>query len=439
MPKKAASEVAVGLFVVIALGLGVGIILWLGVAEVFAPDGQVLTLYAPQDTGPMGLKPGYDVNFGDEKIGKVTRISVDPEKRRTLYTVQLLRTDLKVRADGQAAVDSPPLGMPKLVIYDLGTSDTLADEQNPIRLRPGGLTQAMSDLASITAQLKQIASGVQKELDPNRAEALLAKIHNVVDDLKLASTDVATIAGSIQQQTDVDQANSLLAKIHKSVQDVNYITGNLRREADPNVSETMLAKLHASLDHVNQVTGDVRDVIAETRPKVSKIMDSVVKTTDKIETYVSKDVAEILAKVRQANTKILEIAGDFADVSKETKQIIVLNRDNIDRIIDDMAQVADNLKATSKEIRRNPWRLIHKPDRKEIQTQDIYDAARAFSEGASSLTRAMSKLQNLHEEYPKGIDPDNPELPKIRKELNQSFDRFQKVEQALWKELGKQK
>jgi ABC-type transporter Mla subunit MlaD len=439
MPKKATSEVAVGLFVIIALGLGVGIILWLGAAEVFAPDGQVLTLYAPQEAGPMGLKPGYDVNFGDEKIGKISRISVDVEKRRTLYTVQLLRTDLKVRADGQAAVDSPPLGMPKLVIYDLGDSDTLAGEQNPIRLRPGGLTQAMNDLASITVQLKNIATTVQDELDPDRAEALLAKIHTIVDDLKLASADVATIAGSIEQQTDADQADSLLAKISKSVQDVNYITTNLRKETDPNVTETMLAKLHDSLDHVNQVTGDVREMVSETKPKVTRIVDSVVKTTGKIETYVSKDVADILAKVRQANTKILEIAGDFAEVSKETKQIIVLNRDNVDRIIDDMAQVADNLKATSKEIRRNPWRLIHKPDKKEIQTQDIYDAARAFSEGASSLTRAMSKLQNLHQEYPKGIDPNNPELPKIRKQLNQSFDRFQKVEQALWKELGKQK
>ena len=51
----------------------------------------------------------------------------------------------------------------------------------------------------------------------------------------------------------------------------------------------------------------------------------------------------------------------------------------------------------------------------------------------------MSKLKNLHEEYPKGIDPENPELPKIRKQLGESFDRFQKVEQALWKELSKQK
>ena len=438
MAKSTASELAVGVFVVVALALGVGIILWLGAADMLSPEGQTAVFYTPQSSGALGLKEGYDVNLGDQKIGKIIEVRLDAENRRCLYVVRLQRTDIKIRADAKAAVDSPPLGMPKLVVYEIGSAQTLANHENPVELRPGGLAKAMNDLASVTEKLKEIATSVQNELDPDRAEALLAKIHTIVGDLKIASADVVTIAGNVKDETDAGIDTSLMSKLQQSVDNVTYITANLRQETDPNTAATVLAKVHDSLDDVNRVTTDIREMMSETRPKVTKIMDNVVKTTDKIEAYVSKDVAKILADVRAANTKILEIAGDFAAVSEETKQIIVLNRDNIDKIIDDMAQVSDNLKATSKEIRRNPWRLIHKPDEKEIETQALYDAARAYSEGATSLNRALSKVKLLHKEYPKGIDPNNPELPKIRKSLNTTFDRFQKVEQALWKELGKQ-
>jgi ABC-type transporter Mla subunit MlaD len=428
----------VGVFVVIALGLGVGIILWLGVADMFAPEGQVAVFYTPQSAGALGLKEGYDVNLGDQKIGKIIEVRLDAENHRCLYRVRLQRTDIQVRADARAAVDSPPLGMPKLVVYEIGSAEELASEEHPVELKPGGLTKAMTDLASVTDKLKNIAQRVQDELDPDRAEALLAKIHAILGDLQTASSDVVAIAGNVKAETDKSVENSLMAKLRQSMDDVTAITTNLRHETDPNAAAAMLAKVHRSIDDVNRVTSDVREMVSETRPKVTKITDNIVKTTENIEKYVSKDVAKILADVREANTKILKIAADFAAVSEETKQIIVLNRDNIDKIIDDMAQVSDNLKATSTEIRRNPWRLIHKPSEEEIETQVLYDAARAYSDGAASLNRALSKVKALHKEYPKGIDPNNPELPDIRKQLNRTFDRFQKVEQALWKELGKQ-
>lgn len=140
--------------------------------------------------------------------------------------------------------------------------------------------------------------------------------------------------------------------------------------------------------------------------------------------------------MREANTKILKVAGDFSTVSQQVKEIVATNRDNIDEMLDNLALVSVNLKAASEEIRRNPWRLLHNPNRKELRSQNLYAAVRSFSDGAAQLDQAISKLRSLKE-----VKSDAPEYAKARSEilksLMETFDKFHKAEEGLWKELQK--
>ena len=89
----------------------------------------------------------------------------------------------------------------------------------------------------------------------------------------------------------------------------------------------------------------------------------------------------------------------------------------------------------AKEIRRNPWRLLHRPSEKATRTEDIYDAARAFGEGAGQLNDAIARLQAVSQA--KG-DPaiDAATLKKFTEGLQTSFEKFRKVEDALWQRLA---
>jgi ABC-type transporter Mla subunit MlaD len=405
MAKQKYNELTAGLFVIASLVTLVGVIVWLGGAEILRPTGQTAVFYAAEATGSVGLLVGGFVQVGDDQVGKIDKIRFEPDVGRTLYYADISRgdfkvhsEDFKVHSDGKARVAAGLIGGARLIIVDRGTDKApLADDEHPIELG-GGMDQTMSDLATAAEKVSGIADVIKSELDKTQSDAVLAKVHTVIESLKSAAADVAKIAANIRAETDAANEAALLAKIHSSVDDVKEMTA----DAAPKISDTLTAARDAA---------------------------------QKIRKYTDEDIAEILTKLREANTHILKITKNFSKVSEQVKQIVVLNRDNIDEMLDNMTQVSANLKATSKEVRRNPWRLLYQPEEKELRSQNIYDAARAFSNGAEQLDQAITRLTSLAKVHPEGLPTDDPEIQKVREQLTKSFENFAKVEQALWKEL----
>ena len=119
------------------------------------------------------------------------------------------------------------------------------------------------------------------------------------------------------------------------------------------------------------------------------------------------------------------------------KQYGAMRIDNLDEMILHMKSMAGNLNAAAKEVRRNPWRLLAKPAEKETRSQNIYDAARAFAEGAGELDDAVSRMNALRDARPEGVKSDDPDLKKVLTRLEGSFEKFRAVEDKLWEELSK--
>ena len=46
-------------------------------------------------------------------------------------------------------------------------------------------------------------------------------------------------------------------------------------------------------------------------------------------------------------------------------------------------------------------------------------------------------MSGLARAYPRGLPVDDPQLEQIRKQIKEIFTKFNKAEQALWKEFGK--
>ncbi len=376
MPKKHRNEVTAGIFVLLSLVVLVGVVFWLGAAEVFKPTGQRVVFYAPEEAGSLGLLEGGFIQINDANIGKIKEIRYEPAARRTLYLVETNRPDITIHADGQAHVAAGLVGGGKLVVSSRGSADQpLADMDHPVEIT-GGLDRTMANLADSTEKLKIIAGVIAGELSDENADSFLAGIHSIIDDLRNSAADLAAI------------------------------TGNVRPEMDPEKPDSMLAKLKQTATSAAEATG-------------------------RIEQYSKEDVAEILTTLHQANTEILQAARNFSELSEQARQMVAMNRTNIDEMIDNMTIVSANLKSASKEIRRNPWRLIYRPKPGEIANQNIYDAARAFSSGAEQLDQAIAKLKSL----PEGIAADAPEVLHIRKQIEATFANFSQAEQALWKEL----
>ena len=188
-----------------------------------------------------------------------------------------------------------------------------------------------------------------------------------------------------------------------------------------------MAKVHTSIDDINHMTGQAKS-------RMPAIVKNVEVTTEKMREYVEYDLAELLISLRQTGTNILKLSQDFRELSQTSREIITMNRDNIDEMIDNMAAVSADLKAAAREIRRNPWRLLYRPKEGEVETQDLFDAARSFAVGAEQLDQALAKLKAAD---PETLGPE--QMKRIRVHLEQSFERFNRAEQTLWKEMNKRR
>jgi ABC-type transporter Mla subunit MlaD len=316
----------------------------------------------------------------------------------------------------------------------------------------GGLDQVMTRINVMAENFEKASNMIRQELEPNQAGGLLAGIYGVVKKIDGAADALGRIVGNVEGEMAAADANSLVGRLHRSAGDINAATASLAHQMDPNAGVTIVARLGRALTSVDaQLDPNVNDslmrkvraaaddlagMLADTRPKVQETMTSVSGAARNIEAYTKKDLGEILASLREANTRILKIVGDFSTVSEQAKQILATNRDNIDETLDNLAVVSINLKAASEEIRRNPWRLLYNPDRKELRSQNLYAAVRSFSDGAAQLDQAIAKLRGLKE-----VQSDTPEYAKARqailKSLTETFDKFHKAEDGLWKELQK--
>lgn len=425
MAKNKRNEVAAGVFVVIALSLTLGVVVWLGASDLLKAGGQIVYFSAPSSDGPAGLQEGSDVMFGDRAIGKITRIDIRPDQGVCIYQARIDRKDIVVHADANAVILSPVIGSARLGLLRAGTSRDMPDENHPLRLS-GGLNQAMTDLGVATAKLRTIAENMNMELDPNRGDSILAGVRGVVADIKIASGAIARTALNVQGQTDPNSGSSFLSKL-------NALARNLVNQTDASQKDSLVCKIHKSVDDVNAMTADAR-------PKVEKTLTAVQSMSERLDGHVKKDIAELLAKISKAGDNIVTVTDNFVSVSADAKDIVgSVGSDRIREIIDNLTLVSADLKATAREVRRNPWRLMYTPTDKELNTQNVYDSARAFMQGAEQLDLAIRRLNDISKANPQGVKADDPQLKEVRDHLKETFEHFQKVEGSLWKELQKTK
>lgn len=400
MPKTKYSELTAGLFVILGLAVTLAVVLWLGAAELFGPTGQEAFFSVELKDGSKGLEIGGYIKINDKVIGKITDIRLAAGAAHTLYVARIEQPDIKIHADGKATIATGLVGSATLVITSLGDpNEPLTSEQDPIEIT-GGLATAMSDLAGAAGALRDVAEAVKAELDTTSDSALLVRIHEI------------------------------MAKIDAAVDEVVKITKNIRGETNREQSDSLMKKVHDVVDNVGEIAADAK-------PKIEKTLTAAAKTAEKIEAYADEDLGEILADFRKAGTKIVEISNNLRDVSAEAKDALMLNRSKIDEIIENIAIVTANLKATSENVRRRPWLLLHKPKPGELENQNLYDAARAFVAGSEKLNQAAGKLKGLAAARPEGIAATDPVLIEIRKQIEETFESFSTAEQALWKELTK--
>ncbi len=407
-----------GVAVIFMFSLLFALIMFISSGQLNAPSTTPLRVRIASGGTIPQLSVGSFVMYLGQNVGHVTAIDfvedvdpIDPSitDRSFLEVNAQVRADLGLRKDCRITASGPPLGgKGTLAILKRGSNATAQSQDQPI----------YADVRGFDAALDMIA----REFNPNLPGALL---------------------GSLKKQLNVKDKESLVAKIHTSLDDLNDMTRSLSTELSQKVDGRILQKIHASLDKLNTGLSDVSAVVKENRQPIKQSvlsMESAMAIFDKdIATVLaaeleikSKSDQSLLTTIKEAFAKLNESMTEVKTLSKEAKDVVVLNKDRIGEIVENAVQASAHLKQGVKDIKTHPWKVLFKPSDAEKRELHIFNTAREFADAAAGLDDATSRLQSLLKAYDGTIAKDDPNLQKINDALIAASEKFTKAERSLW-------
>jgi phospholipid/cholesterol/gamma-HCH transport system substrate-binding protein len=314
-------SVFVGLFVIVAAAVLIGMVF--AISGVF---GRTVKTYHSYFPFAGGLEPGASVRYaGGPKVGRVEKLSIDPQNPARIDVVFSVQTDLPVKTDSHAKIMSmSPLGDNHLEILPGGAQSALAP--------PGAQlpSDTYIDFNALTAQISDLAP---------QAKQLVQSLNDRAAELKVT----------------IDRVNDLLSNENRANLSATLAnTRGLIEENRPQIKSTI-----QHLDKVSQ--------------KIEPLLDDLRNTSDeanKALTHIDELLGENRDDVRKAVVELRKSLTTLTDITGRIDQTLDVNTENIDELLDNFRRVSQNLKEFTDTIKKRPYTLIRATNPREHRTGD---------------------------------------------------------------------
>ncbi len=403
-----------GLFVLLGIALALVVVFTLAdFDQLFAKQQTIKVSYRVAD-GLMGLKEGATVTIGDQPIGEVTAIKDAPADAEGRIVEQIVSFTIpqryKIFKDAVVELNAPPLGSgTKLNIKSVGSKT--AYDGLPLEGKQAGspLTRNLARDAGIgDRQREQIGQ-------------IIDNVTNITTELR---GNLPKIMSSIQTALDkaqpvVEGAGGAVADLQTALRDTKELVAEVRKRSEQWMDniDTITNKGGSSLTRVDKLLED-KD------PDIRKAVENVRDITQQAKDKTMVQVTELLDR---ANVSVENVKKS----TEELRAFVTGQRPVLERLMANLQLSSDQLKLATVEIRRSPWRLLYTPEEKELETDNLYDAARSFALAAGTLDAATQSLQAVVQK-----NPENKEkIEKMVEHLEALFKRFDEAETEFWKQL----
>lgn len=429
------NNVVAGIFLVSSVILAVAIAFVLSdVGGKFGSKTEYICRF-PTSIGVAGLQPGAEVTFGGLSVGKVRSIHehsrLDPvtgvEVTESLDVVIAVRSDLVLYENAYADLSLPVLGgVSRINIPSAGggTYDGGPDDANTV-LNPGEVLRGRF-APSILAQL-----GFSTE----EAEALKETIHRVRD-ISAQADEItqrfARMAATLEPAfgTGVDDGGSAMANIRQFSEKLgddgawSQKVGSILTSADE-----ASGKFDAVITDAKATIADARSVIGDSKDTVARILDNVEQTTEKVNTVTVAQIDELLDKGSLA-------LGSYKDLADNANSLVVSSTPKVSATLDSARDIGVQGKLLVEEIRAQPWRVLKKPSREDLEREPIYEAARAYAGAVADLRVASEALDAAVRSAAQTGSPANAaEVARIAGVVQEAYSRYSRAEQGLLERL----
>jgi phospholipid/cholesterol/gamma-HCH transport system substrate-binding protein len=286
--------VAVGAFVLLVIAMAVSFVFWY-TDQQDKRTYQRYEIYFPGSVS--GLTAGSPVRYLGVDVGKVARIMLDPQQRKTVQVIADI--DSTAPIDDRTRASLSLQGVTGLLFVDLEqdpkAESTGAMEQGQrypmIRSRRSDFDVLLSNLPALTTHLVELADHFNQVFSDDNVRSLKATLDNARQaSERLPSTirEVQLLVADVRRATDEVQGT------------VSELRGVIQKDS-PDLS-TALANIRQISDNLAKTTQRLNSFVAENEPDVSRFTRQSLPQLE-----------QLLRESRQA-------VRDFRDLSRSLKR-----------------------------------------------------------------------------------------------------------------------
>jgi phospholipid/cholesterol/gamma-HCH transport system substrate-binding protein len=286
--------VAVGAFVLLVIAMAVSFVFWY-TDQQEKRSYQRYEIYFPGSVS--GLTAGSPVRYLGVDVGKVARIAIDPQQRKTVQVIADI--DSSAPIDDRTRASLSLQGVTGLLFIDLEQdpkaepTGALAQGQRypMIRSRRSDFDVLLSNLPELTTHLVELADHFNSVFSDDNVRSLKITLENA----RLASEHLPATVREVQQ---------LVTDVRRTTQEV----------------QGTVAELHGV---ISDASPDLKIAFANIR----QISDNLAKTTTRLNAFVTENEPgfsrfskQSLPEFEQLLRESRQAARDFRDLSRSLKQ-----------------------------------------------------------------------------------------------------------------------
>lgn len=408
-----------GAFLIVSLIAALAIVLILvGVGDKLKARSRY-TVFFPLGSEPSGLEVDSVVLVNGRPVGVVNgvRLELDPANAEPNGTYFRILVDKKIRFYGEptAYLNRPLLGAGATLNFP-----TIGDAGAAPQAQPGATFKGAIAPPSFLAQAgygPEQQSQVQDIL--TRSAAFANELESMVKDFR----------------------ENTYPRVTQLVADVEARFGGWLDSGDGIVAdvETATARLPAISESIESRVSEARTVIATTQEMLNENRSGVQATVDNARQATERFnalVESLRTDTKPAIDAMLVDARSAMESARRTAErtdsLLAESSPSLRRTIANARLASDQLKFTLEEVRRSPWRLLYRPDTRELEFELLYDSARIYAASVSDLRDASAALEGAAASASaSGSTLTSRRAEDLNAELTRAFESYRAAERAF--------
>ena len=425
------NNVRMGVFVSSTIIIAVAIVIILsGVWDSFTRNTHEYTVKFPVTTGVRNLQPGADVRIGGVPMGAVERVRLVPgDPARHIEVDFELDEVVHLYTNARIVVAGSVIGSEAwLSIVDAGEPTPVDPDAEDQLARNGSPLEEVRLVQPGESIDGSVAGGLLSNLvGPENAE----RADQIIADVR----DFAQFLADVDHEYD-ERIVPMLEDANLAMDDAVLLLEDAR--ADYQIwREDVTAALDAAnsaADELDALVTAANTAFADNRGQIDAIVDNadvaMADASDLVARF-KEDAPAIIERVETLLDRGNEGIDAFASVGEELEVFVNSEIPGIRDTLANARLASQQLKLTTVEVRRSPWKLLYRPSADELEHEMLYEAARSFAVAASDLKAAAQSVDRIMTIRGDALGADEDSIRRLETQLLDSYQRYETAQQRL--------